>query len=151
MDVPVQSGTYNCGLFAPALGKRPEGYHFDQSRMGKHLWQCFEERKMEMFPFIRQRRSKKTTVRSIQKVLVYCTCRVPEMGEHMVECTTCKQRYHVACRLAITRLVTRRNSKHGVVANVTIYVSTAILWCHNQQKMVMIVLFVLFPWNCDGQ
>ena len=76
MDVPVQAGTYDCGLFAVAfatalaLGKRPEDYHFDQSRMRKHLWQCFEERKMEMFPYIRQRRSKKTMVRSTQKVPV---------------------------------------------------------------------------------
>ena len=79
-----------------------------------------------MFPFIRQRRSKKTTVRSIQKVPVYCTCRMPEMEERMVECTTCKQWYHVTCTHAITRLVTQGNSKHGV-ANVTICVSTAIL------------------------
>jgi len=102
MDVPVQAGTYDWPFAvafatALALGKRPEDYHFDQSRMRKHLWQCFEERKMELFPYIRQRRSKKTMVRSTQKVPVYCTCRMPEMGERMVECTTCKQWYHVAC------------------------------------------------------
>ena len=52
---------------------------------------------MEMFPFGRKRRLKKSMVKSMQKVPVFCNCRMPEMGERMIECTTCKQWFHVAC------------------------------------------------------
>ena len=95
MDVPIQAGTYDCGLFAVAfatalaLGRRPEEFQFSQHEMRKHLYRCFERQKMEMFPFARKRRSKKSMVKSIQTVPVFCNCRMPEMGECMIECTMC--------------------------------------------------------------
>ena len=98
VDVPVQAGTYDCGLFAVAfatvlaLGRQPEEFQFSQQEMRKHLYQCFEKQKMEM---CRKRRSKKSMVKSMQKVPLFCNCRMPEMGERMIECTTCKQWFHV--------------------------------------------------------
>ena len=103
VDVTVQAGTYDCGLFAVAfatalaLGIRPEEFEFNQLEMRKNLYQCFEKRKMEMFPVARKRRPKKSRVKSIQQVPVFCSCRMPEMGECMTECTNCKQWYHVFC------------------------------------------------------
>ena len=50
VDVTVQAGTYDCGLFAVAfatalaLGIRPEEFQFNQPEMRKHLYQCFEKR-----------------------------------------------------------------------------------------------------------
>ena len=58
MDVPVQAGTSDRGLYAVAyatalaLGMQPEEFHFDQHAMRKHLYQCFEKQKMEMFSLI---------------------------------------------------------------------------------------------------
>ena len=58
MDVPAQAGTSDCGLYAVAyatalaLGMQPEEFHFDQHAMRKHLYQCFEKQKMEMFSLI---------------------------------------------------------------------------------------------------
>jgi len=43
MDVAMQSGSYDCGLFAIAfaaalaLGKKPELFSFEQSKMRTHL------------------------------------------------------------------------------------------------------------------
>ena len=51
MDVPVQAGTYDCGLFAVAfatalaLGRRLEEFQFNQQEMRKHLYRCFERKK----------------------------------------------------------------------------------------------------------
>ena len=65
MDVPVQSGTYDCGLFAIAFatalaqGEKPELFFFDQWNMRAHLRQCFEDGEMKMFPVLQKRRVKK--------------------------------------------------------------------------------------------
>ncbi len=54
-DVPVQSGTYDCGLYAIAfvtalaMGEKPELFFFDQTKMRRHLFQCFERRAMQCF------------------------------------------------------------------------------------------------------
>ena len=94
-------GTYDCRLFAIAfataiaMGRRPEDFQFDQNKMRRHLWHCFEKRRMEMFPYIRERRSKKIKMK--RKVDVYCVCRMPEMGESMVECSSCGGWYHISC------------------------------------------------------
>ena len=73
--------------------------------MRKHLYQCFEKRKMGMFPVAQKRRPKKSRVKSIQQVPVFCSCRMPEIGECMIECTNCKQWYHVSCVNACTTVL----------------------------------------------
>ena len=102
MDVPVQSGTYDCGLFAIAFatalaqGEKPELFFFDQWNMRAHLRQCFEDGEMKMFPVLRKRRVKKIAVKTTEEVPVYCKCRMPELpGEKLIECTNCKEWYHL--------------------------------------------------------
>ena len=57
VDVQMQSGTYDCGLFsvafamALALGSNPGQYFFDQRAMRKLLWKL-------MFPVTKERRRK---------------------------------------------------------------------------------------------
>ena len=71
MDVPIQSGLYNCGLFAIAftttlaLGDKP----FDQWNKRAHFRQC-----------ILLRRVKKSAVKTSKKVHVYCKCRMDELA-----------------------------------------------------------------------
>ena len=102
MDVPIQSGSYDCGLFAIAfatalaLGEKPELFFFDQWNMRAHLRQCLESGEMKMFPVLRKRRVKKSAVKTTEEVQVYCKCRMPELpGEQLIECTNCKEWYHV--------------------------------------------------------
>ena len=58
MDVPIQSGSYDCGLFAIAfatalsLGEKPELLFFDHWNMRAHLRQRFEDGEMKMFPVL---------------------------------------------------------------------------------------------------
>ena len=64
MDVPVQSGMYDCGLFAIAFatalaqGKKPELFSLTNGTYVPHLQQCFEVGEMKMFPVLRKRRVK---------------------------------------------------------------------------------------------
>ena len=90
MDVSIQSGLYDCGLFAIvcatalALGEKPQLFFFDQWNMRAHLRQCFEDGKMKMFPVLRKRRVKKSAVKTTEEVQVYCKCRMPELpGEQL--------------------------------------------------------------------
>ena len=98
----MQSGSYDCGLFAIAfatalaLGEKPELFSFEQLKMHTHLRQCLEKGEMEMFPVSRKRRMKKSLVKSTEEIPVYCKCRMPELpGDHMIECTACKEWYHL--------------------------------------------------------
>ena len=58
MDVPIQSGTYDCRLFgiafatALAQGEKPELFLFDEWNMRAHLQQCFEDGEIKMFPVL---------------------------------------------------------------------------------------------------
>ena len=105
MNVPIQSGSYDCGLFAIAfatalaLGEKPELFFFDQWNMRA---QCFEDGEMKMFPVLRKRRVKKSAVKTTEEVQVYCKCRMPELpGEQLIECTNCKEWYHLDTYIAV--------------------------------------------------
>ena len=60
MDVQMQAGGSDCGLFAIAfatalaLGKQPGQYRFDQTKMRQHLCKCLESRKIKLFPYTKQ-------------------------------------------------------------------------------------------------
>ena len=63
MDVQMQSGKDDCGLFAIAFaatlahGRHPGSYVFEQSLMRSHLLKCLENGKMTIFPVRKTRRA----------------------------------------------------------------------------------------------
>ncbi len=103
IDVQLQSGESDCGIFAVAyatalaFGQSPQHIHFDQKKMRKHLVECFENRKMTPFPMLRQRRMRRNVIKTRQEVAVHCSCRLPEMNKRMIECSNCKQWFHITC------------------------------------------------------
>ena len=62
INVHKQAGGSDFGLFAIAYvtalthGISPSKCHFDQQKMRPHLIKCLQQRKMEMFPVMRERR-----------------------------------------------------------------------------------------------
>lgn len=63
IDMPMQSGTSDCGVYAIAfatalaLGKQPECYVFNEQKMRAHLRRCLIGGRMEMLKcFYAQRR-----------------------------------------------------------------------------------------------
>ncbi len=100
MDVQMQSGGYDCGLFAIAyatalvLGKQPGNFLFDQEKMRPHLLKCFEDGHITMFPTKRARRTGMRK-KAVENVPVYCSCRMPDLpGCKWLECSKYKEWYH---------------------------------------------------------
>ena len=103
MDVQMQAGTCDCGLFAVASatallsGVHPGECTFNQSQMRKHLYTCLNEGNITPFPLLRRRRGGKK-IKYSEKFSVYCDCRMPEcLGREMVECSACLEWFHIEC------------------------------------------------------
>ena len=100
MDVQMQCGESDCGLFAIAFatalvfGEQPGHFSFDQKKMRSHLMHCFEQQQMSMFP-IRKRRRIHSKVKTTENIPIYCVCRMPQLpNTNWVECSRCKEWYH---------------------------------------------------------
>ena len=72
VDVPMQSGASDCGVYAIAFatalaqGKHPECYVFSQHKMRAHLRRCLTGGRMEMFPYTEVRMRDAGKVRAVQ-------------------------------------------------------------------------------------
>ena len=104
IDVQMQSGMTDCGLFAITFatalchGEQPGQFLYSQELMRPHLLKCLEKQKISMFPIQRERRSKCRT-KSTSSFPIFCTCRLPPLPNvDMIQCRSCKEWYHVrAC------------------------------------------------------
>ena len=104
MDMPVQSGASDCGVytiaFATALaqGKHPECYIFTQHKTQAHLGRYLIGGKMEMLPYTEVCMHNACKIRAVQGVPIYCSCRMPEQpGETMPTYPSCKEHFGSAC------------------------------------------------------
>jgi len=103
MNVDVQEGNADCGLFALAnitavLNKVDvSGIKFDQKQMRQHLVSCFEKKSPEIFPVRCGRPKRHRKILKSYKLYIYCTCHLPDDRSLMIECTTCKQWFHKSC------------------------------------------------------
>ena len=95
MNVQMQSGTYDCGLFAIAFatalvhGEHPGKFLFNQDSMRLHLMRCLELGEMTMFPIKKMRRSAGRT-KSEDIIELHCSCHMPEIpGVDVIECSAC--------------------------------------------------------------
>ena len=97
-----QAGTDDCGVFAAAYsttlvhGQDPSCYVYDQGVMRRHIIKCFDERIVQPFPVIRERRAGSA---NLIKINVYCYCRCVDDGAPMVHCDNeeCKEWFHFSC------------------------------------------------------
>ena len=75
-------------------GQGPTCHHYNQKKMRTHLRSCLLARKLKVF-------SHKAIFplgrfRSIEKVMVFCLCRMPEIdGLPMIECGICQEWFHI--------------------------------------------------------
>lgn len=100
MDVQMQSGASDCGLFALAFamslcaGDNPSQVQYVQHSMRDHLLACIEKRAITAFPQRVRRRRK--LVRNRISFKIYCYCRGPQYGE-MIACSACDEWFHREC------------------------------------------------------
>lgn len=115
-NVTKQSGGSECGLYALAyvtylaFGLDPTLFVFNSDLMRNHLVNCIENKKMQPFPTVRERRHLMGT--SIVVIDVYCHCRCPDTGSKMVCCDgKCRQWYHFDCLSPTAQVVTLKKRK----------------------------------------
>ena len=109
VDVQSQNGADDCGVFAIAfatslcIGVDPHLLSLNQDEMREHLINCFEEGEMLPFPpAATPRRFGRRRVKKVEKVRVYCNCRLPwdrhdtSLGS-LAQCHRCKEWYHKDC------------------------------------------------------
>ena len=100
-DVQWQSGSSDCGLFAVAfataicVGCDPAASVFNQASMRQHLLKCFHNQRISPFPLRSQKRVIKEP--TLEKLPIFCICRLPDCGDMMVQCDKCKEWYHPQC------------------------------------------------------
>ena len=101
MNMQWQSGPDDCGLFAIATatslceGQDPVLYIYHQQQMRQHLLKALEIKALHSFPSRRTRQKKAQYKR--ERMQVYCKCRRPDDGRRMVQCSRCKEWYHMNC------------------------------------------------------
>ena len=147
MNVQMQAGGYDCGLFAVAFatalafGEPPGRYHFAQEKMRHHLWSCFERRQISMFPYSKLRRATESTVKSVDEVPVYCICRMPEPpNTRWIECSGCKRWYHTESCVNVPSIALSTNTS-------TTDLYTKCVFCTAQLVYVYSCIYIL-SWSC---
>ena len=102
VNVQTQTGTCDCGIFVLAFatclvnGISPESLVFDQSKMRNHLYQCMQRQEITNFPLQKGGKNIRRQNKSVDSMTLSCKCRMPD-NEQMVECTLCKNWYHILC------------------------------------------------------
>ena len=100
VDVQMQSGSSDCGLFSIAFAT---ALAFGE--------QCFESGKMSMFPFKKIRRQS-TKVKAVMDVPLYCSCRMPEMPDiGMIMCSQCRAWFHIDTCVTIPQQAMKRGER----------------------------------------
>lgn len=101
-EVQQQKDGSSCGVYALAYaltlaeGKDPSSFDFpDEAGLRGHLFQCIMSKQMTPFYTGQAKYTPGKTMKSIFKI--YCTCRLPDSGDEMVQCSHCKEWYHFTC------------------------------------------------------
>ena len=67
---------------------------YDQKAMHFHLLKSINNQKLTRFPTQGKRKQQKP---SIQRIPIYCVCRLPDDGIEMILCSQCAKWYHTSC------------------------------------------------------
>ena len=96
LSVQQQRGTLDCGLFSVAfaveicLGRNPQHASFEQKKMREHLYTCLNNKVFTAFPTMGSSEVLPRPLPVVQKVMIYCSCRMPEeYDEYMISCDEC--------------------------------------------------------------
>ena len=114
IDVQIQSGGSDCGLFALAFatslcfGDDPATLNYIQHDLRRHVFECLENRNITPFPTRQRKRTAR--IRGHASIKVHCTCRQPEYGR-MISCDSCLMWFHKDCVTAPKAAWTKINFK----------------------------------------
>ena len=64
-----------------------------EAELRKHLFKGLKNRKLDPFPVVKRKRAAR--VKRVDKIDLFCDCRMPEVGQ-MIQCNKCLEWYHVS-------------------------------------------------------
>ena len=108
MDVQLQAGGSDCGLFALAFatslcnGEKPEAVLYEQSSLRNHLFSGIMQQKLLPFPNKRKRKPRQPID---QWIPVFRVCRLIDDGRKMIQCAHCREWFHVSCVQVETKYI----------------------------------------------
>ncbi len=110
MDVQLQSGASDCGLFAIACalalcsGQNPCKITWTQGVMRTHLANCLSSHRLTPFPSASKPQQVSYEVKRTLEYPVFCDYRMPDNKRGMAKCSKCLEWFHQRCQ-KIPRLV----------------------------------------------
>lgn len=100
-DVQQQQGGFDCGLYSLAFsyslcaGTDPARVVYNQADFRSHFIHCLKQKEMSEFPHdVVMKNPGKSLLR---KVKIFCSCRLPNTGDAMVQCSKCNEWFHWTC------------------------------------------------------
>lgn len=100
-DVQQQQGGFDCGLYSLAFsfslcaGIDPSTVVYNQTNFRSHLIHCLKQKKISDFPNdVVMKVAGKSLLR---KIKIFCSCRLPNTGDAMVQCSKCQGWFHWTC------------------------------------------------------
>ena len=135
MNVMRQPNRYDCGVLSIAaitdiaLGFNPAKSVWDINKMRSHLISCFEKKKMERFPILKQRRIPfGSAVIYSHLEEIFCYCRMPyDKAVDMILCELCALWFHNNC-VEKKQLVIAIVSHYMEVCGLVISLKSMNLW-----------------------
>jgi len=100
-DVQQQQGGSDCGLYALAFsfslcsGTDPAKLSHHQDEFRSHYLHCLKNKKITDFPHDKIMKNPGKSL--LQRIKVYCTCRLPDTGDNMAQCSRCLEWFHQTC------------------------------------------------------
>ena len=100
-DVQQQTGGADCGLFVLAFaytlceGAIPEKLTYKQHAFRSHFLDCLMNKEISSYPADGIMRVPSKPL--LKTFKVYCLCRLPDIGDGMVKCCQCFERFHWCC------------------------------------------------------
>ena len=100
-DVQQQTDNSSCGLYALAYaytlceGKDPTRVAYSEANLRSHFLMCLRHHAIMSFSCGRALYHPGKPQSS--KFKIYCSCRLPDPGDKIINCSKCKEWFHYAC------------------------------------------------------
>lgn len=100
-DVQQQDGGCDCGLYALAFsyslcaGTDPAKLVYNQTEFRSHFFRCLMKKEVTDFPHDTIMKVPGKSL--LRRCKVFCSCRLPDTGDAMVQCSKCLEWYHFTC------------------------------------------------------
>ncbi|KAJ8050155.1 Chromatin remodeling protein SHL [Holothuria leucospilota] len=123
MQTDKQENSNGCGVHsianatALAFGEDPSEVTFLKSEMRAHLLKCFKNKRIQMFPHTKKRRTEESPIQKSERVTIHCTCRMQASG-FQYQCEGCSIWFHPECQGKTERMIKKSKKPYCSKCNI---------------------------------